>query len=484
MIFTLIRGFVILFIAVVITYFFSFIEKIPGSIIVEIKDKELKFSIFIFILLLLIFGFLFFFSIRVLQLLVAITDFFMGKETAFLRFFNKLKYRKSQKALNNAIIALAEGENQTVLSESSKALLNPDFEKSVSLIKAKAEESLGNQDKADKIYKKLLSFKETRLAALDGLIRSKVSSGDLITALELAKRLIILKPKSIHSLITLFKIQCELEDWIGARKTLVLQQNLDKKTRSIKQRQEALVIYAEAFKRKSEGEEDSALEIIKEAIKKSPDLIPAVCLASELEKSKGKIKNAERYIKTCWKIKPHPDLAKSFANLYPDETSQERLKRFSPLLNNSNTAKIIKTLKAELLIANEEFPSAKRTVETLINDQPNSSDFMLMAAVEKGMGSSNEIIQGWIEKAYNMPSPPVWFCEKCYFVEYWSPICKKCKSFDSMHWGSPEINNILYNSKVLLPFVLDKKTFNFEGNKNEEIKHEIYKGVDESKKSI
>ena len=56
-----------------------------------------------------------------------------------------------------------------------------------------------------------------------------------------------------------------------------------------------------------EREEDSALEIIKEAIKKSPDLIPAVCLASELEKSIGKIKNAERYIKTCWKINPHPD---------------------------------------------------------------------------------------------------------------------------------------------------------------------------------
>ena len=194
--------------------------------------------------------------------------------------------------------------------------------------------------------------------------------------------------------------------------------------------------------------------------------------------------DAEKYIKTCWKIKPHPDLAKSFANLYPDETSKERLKRFAPLLNNSHPAKIIKTLKAELLIANEEFPSAKRTIETLINDQPNSSDFMLMAAVEKGMGSSNEIIQGWIAKAYNMPSPPVWFCEKCYFVEYWSPICKKCKSFDSMHWGSPEINNIFYNSKVLLPFVLDKKTFNFEGNKNEEIKHEIYKGTDESEKSI
>ena len=60
-------------------------------------------------------------------------------------------------------------------------------------------------------------------------------------------------------------------DWVSEKH--YCDNKLDKKTRSIKQRQEALVIYAEAFKRKSEGEENSALEIIKEAIKKSPDLI-------------------------------------------------------------------------------------------------------------------------------------------------------------------------------------------------------------------
>ena len=137
---------------------------------------------------------------------------------------------------------------------------------------------------------------------------------------ELAKRSVILRPKSNQSLNTLFKIQVELKDWIGARKTLVLQQNLDKKTRSIKQRQEALVLYAEALKRKLEGEELRALETIKESMKKSPDLVPTVCLASDLESSIGKIKNAEKYIRSCWKINPHPDLAKKFANLYPEET--------------------------------------------------------------------------------------------------------------------------------------------------------------------
>ncbi len=483
MIFTLIRGVFILLFVVILTYFFSFIEKIPGSIVLEIQEKEIKFSILIFIFLLIFFGFFFLFSIKILQLLISIIDFFMGRETAILRFFKRVKYRKSQKALNNAIIALVEGENKKVLAEASKALLNPDFEKVVSLIKARAEENLGNQENADKIFKKLLSINETRLAALDGLIRSKISTGDMTTALELAKRSIILRPKNIQSLNTLFKIQCELEDWTEARKTLVLQQNLDKKTRNIKQRQEALILYADALNRKLNGDIKGSLLKIKEALKKSPDLVPAVCLASELEKSFGKIKNAENYIKSCWKIKPHPDLAKSFANLYVEETTQNRLKRFSPLFKNINNDKITRMTKVEMLVANEEFPAAKRTIELLINDEPNSGVLILMAAIEKGLGSSEEVIQGWISKAFSAQRPPVWYCEICNDIDGWSPICKKCKSFDSITWGSPDISKIFSESNVLLPFVVDIKKTSVENKIDEKSIDEI-SGEDDKGKTV
>jgi len=147
-----------------------------------------------------------------------------------------------------------------------------------------------------------------------------------------------------------------------------------------------------------EGEEHSALETIKESMKKSPDLVPTVCLASDLESSIGKIKNAEKYIKSCWKIRPHPDLAKTFANLYPEESPKTRLNRFSPLFHNFNNNIIAKTIKIELLIASEEFPTSKRIIQPLIKDEPNSSVFMMMAAIEKGLGSSEEIIQGWVSK--------------------------------------------------------------------------------------
>ena len=69
-----------------------------------------------------------------------------------------------------------------------------------------------------------------------------------------------------------------------------------------------------------------------------------------------------------------------------------------------------------MLIANEEFPAAKRMIQPLIKDKPNSSVLMMMAAIEKGLGSSEEIIQGWISKAFYAPRPPVWFCEKCNHV--------------------------------------------------------------------
>ena len=87
---------------------------------------------------------------------------------------------------------------------------------------------------------------------------------------------------------------------------------------------------------------------------------------------------------------------------------------------------------------------------------------MMMAAIEKGLGSSEEIIQSWISKAFYAPRPPVWFCEKCNYSENWSPVCKKCKSFDSMTWGTQEINNVFSENKVILPFEVDNKTKTFE----------------------
>lgn len=469
MIFSLIRGGLILFLSGFLTYFFVSIENIPGSLNLELNDKEFKVSLLSSVILLIFFGFFFWVSLKLLSFSLAVLDFLMGKDTALLRFFKKIRYRKSQNALNSAIFAMTEGDPERVLLETAKAKLNPDFEKVIYLLEAQAQESLGHKEKADKIYKKLLLHKETKLIAIEGLIRSKVEKGDLKLALKLAEKAVALRPKNLQALNTFFKLQCDFEDWPGARKTLLALQNIEKNTREIRLRQEALLLFSDAKKERSKGNTKIALEKIRESIRKSPGLVPAVCQASELEKIVGKVKNAERLIKACWKIEPHPDLAKSFAALYPDETTSDRLKRFKPIFTNFSNNHVVNLIKAELYLAAEDFPAARRILVKLVDEKPNSQINILMAAVEKGSGSSADIIQGWLSKAFSASRPPVWFCKACNNIGNWEPICLKCGQFDSYEWGLPETNKIFSESDALLPMIIETSVSKKGSNLEEEI---------------
>ena len=147
---------------------------------------------------------------------------------------------------------------------------------------------------------------------------------------------------------------------------------------------------------------------------------------------------------------------KSFAELLPDETPPDRLKRFKVLFNNLNNNNIVKVTKAELLLATEDFPAARRILVKLINEKPDSQTFILMAAIEKGSGASEEIIQGWLSKAFSASRPPVWFCNSCNNVSDWSPFCPKCSGFDTYVWGLPETNKIFSESDALLPMIIGK----------------------------
>ncbi|HCK06683.1 MAG TPA: heme biosynthesis protein HemY, partial [Rhodobacter sp.] len=68
-----------------------------------------------------------------------------------------------------------------------------------------------------------------------------------------------------------------------------------------------------------------------EANKLSPDLIPAAVMAARHYIGKSDSKNATRVLKKAWEARPHPDLAVAFADITPDETPNDRLKRFKLL---------------------------------------------------------------------------------------------------------------------------------------------------------
>jgi HemY protein len=111
---------------------------------------------------------------------------------------------------------------------------------------------------------------------------------------------------------------------------------------------------------------------------------------------RGKPKVATKILKAAWATDPHPDLAAAFAEIAPGETPNDRLKRFQPLIAKHPGHPEAKLLEAELQIAREDFPAARRALGDLAETKPTARSLTIMAAIERGEGSEDRIVRpGW-----------------------------------------------------------------------------------------
>ena len=104
----------------------------------------------------------------------------------------------------------------------------------------------------------------------------------------------------------------------------------------------------------------------RQALKKYAGLVPNSIFLSELEVLEGQKKKAETVLLSTWKVIPHPDVAKKFAEIEANESVDDRVERFKKILNVKKSDVETKTLKAELNILSENFPEARRAISDLI----------------------------------------------------------------------------------------------------------------------
>ena len=149
-------------------------------------------------------------------------------------------------------------------------------------------------------------------------------------------------------------------------------------------------------------------------------------------------KNAARVLKKAWEAMPHPDLAAAFAEIEPEESPLDRLKRFRLLTTIHPENPETQQLQAELLIAAEDFPAARRAIGDLPVRHPTQRSVAIMAAIERGEGSDDATVRAWLAKALSSPRGPQWCCDKCQAIHTaWAPICENCGGFDTLSWREP-----------------------------------------------
>lgn len=395
--------------------------------------------------------------LRLAGLLVAVMRFMSGDETAISRYFDRNRERKGYQALAEGMLAVAAGEGKPAMALAAKAekyLARPEL---TNLLSAQAAEIAGDTKASSEIYKRLLADNRTRFVGIRGLMRQKMAEGDHETALKLAEKAFELRPRNQEVQDTLLRLQTEAQDWAGARRTLGAKMKQGYLPRDVHRRRDALLAVQEA-RGVTEGSIESREAAIA-AAKASPDLIPAVVMAARSYIAEGKPKYAERLIRKAWDAQPHPDLAACYAALAPDETPAARVRRFESLLRLKPDHEESRLLKAELLLAAEDFPAARRALGDLVETHPTARALTIMAAVERGEGSDDAVVRGWLAKAVTASRGPQWVCDKCQAVHPdWTAVCGNCGGFDTLSWREPKEGSVVHPTGAeMMPLIVGQK---------------------------
>lgn len=394
--------------------------------------------------------------LKLVSLLVATLRFINGDDTALSRYFDRNRERKGLTELTASLNALAAGDGKTAMVEARKAGKHLNRPELTNLITAQAAEASGDTRVAEQVYRKLVEDERTRFAGVRGLMKQKLAEGDTETALELAKRAFALKPKHEETQDVLLKLQAGAHDWQGARKTLSAKLKQGNLPRDVHKRRDAVLAVSEAKDVINEGNDIRAREAAIEANRLSPDLIPAAVMAAKGYTEQGKQKNAARIVTKAWGAQPHPELAAAYAAIHPDESPQARLKRFQTLVKANPDHRESKLVMAELHIAAEDFPQARRALGNLVETDPDVRVLTTMAAIERGEGASDAVVQGWLARAVTAPRGPQWVCQNCNAIHAeWTPVCSNCGAFDTLAWVRPPAQEVTTAAgAAMLPLVV------------------------------
>ncbi len=434
----------------------SYLLEASGGVLVTVMGTEYNFSPLQSVIGILILVLLVWILLKLVSLFVAVLKFLNGDETALSRHFVRNRERKGYEALSQSMMALASGEGRVAMAKAERAKRYLDKPEITDLLTAQGAELAGDRRTAEDTYRKLVRNTSTRFVGVRGIMKQKLADGDTDTAMQLAQKAFALKPRHEETQDVLLRLQAQSSDWAGARQTLGAKLKSGALPRDVYRRRDAVLALSKAKDIFAEGKSIAAREAAIEANRLSPDLIPAAVMAARSYIEEGKPKYATRLLKKAWETEPHPDLAAAFAEIEPNETPEARLKRFSVLTRVKPDHPETRMLLAELHIAAEDFPGARRALGDLVETDPTARSVTIMAAIERGEGASDTVVKGWLAKALTVSRGPQWICENCHNLHAeWTPICENCESFDTLAWKTPPTSEVATPTGVqMLPLIV------------------------------
>ena len=435
MIWSLVKIMLFILAVAIASYLATLVLTLDGNLQLQVFNYEISTSPVVVIFGLVTLVPVIWLAFYIFGLLSAFIRFAVGDSTAMTRYLDKSRERRGYEALAESMVALASGDPRTASEKIVTAELHLNRPELTGLLAAQAEERLGNQDNAEKIYRRLLGDEKTRFSGLVGILKHRLDQGDADTVLELARRAAELRPKHEEVQKILQSIQCRIGDWSGARTTLKNRFRNHLITRREFERGDAVMALAEARALADESRNPEAIKTLARTLKLEPGLVPGAVLASRLRLEAGESRTAVRVLTRAWNLNPHPELVDAYAAIAPEETSEQRIDRFRKFTSRTATHPETRMLMAELAIANSDHKTAGEWLGDLPDTEPTARSLVIKAAIERARGSRESVVQNLLSRAVSASRGPQWQCSGCYqvFVR-WDPLCSNCMMFDTFQW--------------------------------------------------
>jgi HemY protein len=344
------------------------------------------------------------------------------------------RHARGRHAITQGLLAIGHGDSAGARLHADVARRHAEGDPLTLLLQAQSAQLDGDRNAAREAFQAMATREDTRLLGLRGLFIEAQRADDVVAAVTIAEEAWKTSPSSAWAAQAVLGFRCAKGDWMGA--LAILDNNLasgqiDKETY---RRQRGVLLTARALELET-ADRDQSREVVMEAVKLAPTLVPAAVLSAKFQSEAHQIRRAMRLVEAAWLAQPHPDLADAYAHVKLGDSARQRLVRIETL-----AAKMPGHFESRLAVARaaidaSEFGKAREALAPLV-DAPTQRVAMLMAEIERTEHGDSGKARAWTLRAVRALHDPVWTADG-YVSDRWRPVSPVSGRLDAFQWQMP-----------------------------------------------
>jgi HemY protein len=344
--------------------------------------------------------------------------------------------RKGYVALSDGLAAAASGNaaRATKLARRADKLLNDPAV--TGLLTTQAARLSGDDDQLRGRFQAMTERKETAFLGHKGLAELALKTGDRAVARDEAARAFEIQPVNGDLAVLLLDLHLQAGAWAEAEQVARLARRHGALSEDDFTHRHALIQLGRAEQALAAGDEAQALDWAQDSRDTDPRFTPAIALAAELLRRRGKGRKAASLLKSAFKAHPHPLLITQWLALGEGESALERVKRLQELTQANAAAPEGHVALAEAALDAQLWGLARTHLDKALGQRPTRAVFQLLARVEREERKDEAAANAWVLKAATDSVPdPSWTCGGCgHRSDAFSLSCPACGAPGRLEW--------------------------------------------------